>query len=340
MNTLRLPAEFEPQTAIWLTWPGNPGTWPDCRKEAEAAYAAFASAVSRFQRVELICPAAWQARARQRLNDAKADLEAIHWHDWPVNDAWCRDHGPLFVLNGEGNKEIVDFQYNAWGGKFPPWDADDAVPSRISELRKLVRHRVPKVGEGGAIEVNARGLLLTTASVWLNGNRNPGWNRAAAETCFQTYLGVKETLWLEEGLIGDDTDGHIDTISRFVDDRRVVTALCEQSDPNYRVLRENRARLQERVEVIDLPHPDPLFKAGERLPATYANFLILNQAVLVPTYGQPRKDEAALGVLKELFAGREVLGVASEILIREGGSLHCLSMQESSGPDHISTTGR
>ena len=328
MKHLRLPAEFEPQRAIWLTWPGNPGTWSDCRAAAERAYATFVSAVTRYQTVELICGAAWQPVARQRLAEAKADLSVITWHDWPVNDAWCRDHGPLFVFNEQGEKEIVDFQYNAWGGKFSPWDADDAVPSRISELRKCPRHRVPRFGEGGAIEVNAQGLLLTTASVWLNDNRNPGWTRAEAEKCFSEYLGVTETLWLEEGLIGDDTDGHIDTITRFVDNRRVLTALCEATDPNFRVLSANRERLSGRLEVIDLPHPAPLWKDGERLPATYANFLIMNDAVLVPTYGQPVQDDAALGICREVFTGREVLGIPSDVLIREGGSLHCLSMQE------------
>lgn len=326
--TLKLPAEFEPQSAIWLTWPGNPGTWPDCRAAAEKAYAHFAATVSHFQKVELICCRAWQPQARLRLEAAKADMAAMTWHDWPVNDAWCRDHGPLFVRNAQGEKEIVDFTYNAWGGKFSPWDADDAVPSRVSGLRKLPRHRVPKVGEGGAIEINTQGLLLTTASVWLNDNRNPGWTRAEAESCFADNLGVTETLWLEEGLIGDDTDGHIDTITRFVDDQRVLTALCEKTDPNFAVLQANLERLAARVEVVSLPHPALMWKDGERLPATYANFLIMNDAVLVPTYAQGANDEEALGVIRELFTGRQVVGVPSEILIREGGSLHCLSMQE------------
>ncbi|MDF3131272.1 agmatine deiminase family protein [Kiritimatiellaeota bacterium B1221] len=325
---LRLPAEFEPQSSVWLTWLGNPNTWPDCREAAEKAYAVFASTVSHFQSVEMICAAAWQEVARFRLKDAGADFKEIIFHDWPVNDAWCRDHGPLFVKNESGKNEIVDFVYNAWGGKFSPWQDDDAVARRVSELRKVPAHRVPNVGEGGAIEVNARGQMITTESVWLNDNRNPGWTRADAEACFEKYLGVTETLWLKEGLIGDDTDGHIDTISRFVSDDTVVTSLCEDSDPNFRVLMENRERLNEKYGVVDLPHPEGLWKAGERLPATYANFLILNAAVLVPTYGQKRGDTQALGILGELFPGREVLGVPSEVLIREGGSLHCLSMQE------------
>src|SRR5690606_23680491 len=181
----------------------------------------------------------------------------------------------------------------AWGGKFSPWEDDDAVAKRVSELRKRPCHRVPKVGEGGAIEVNSQRRMITTASVWLNENRNPGWTREEAEACFSTYLGVENTLWLEEGLIGDDTDGHIDTITRFVNDETVVTSLCASPDPNFRVLQENRARLSEKFRVVDLPHPEAMWKDGERLPATYANFLILNDAVLVPTYAQPKRDDAA-----------------------------------------------
>jgi len=325
---MRLPAEYESQSAVWLTWPGNPATWPDCRKPLEEAYAHFVAVISRYQSIELICCKAWEPVARQNLQEQKADTSVITWHDWPVNDAWCRDHGPLFVKSDSGEKELIDFRYNAWGGKFPPWDDDDALPKRISELRKMTRYRVPNVGEGGALEVNSEGLLLTTKSVWLNKNRNPGWTEADAEQCFSNYLGVKDTLWLEEGLIGDDTDGHIDTLSRFINDETVVSSLCDPKGINFPVLKTNFDRLQERIEVIPLPHPDPVVKEGEILPATYANFLILNQAVLVPTYAQPQKDTKALGVLAELFPDRRVCGIPSEVFIREGGSLHCLSMQE------------
>jgi agmatine deiminase len=330
MNTLRLPAEFEAQRAVWLSWPGNPATWPDTRPAAEAAYARYVAAISRFQPVELICQAAWQSTARLRLREAKADFQVISFHDWPTDDAWCRDHGPLFVYNATGDLEIIDFRFNAWGGKFP-YAADDEVPRRVSEGRNLTRHRLPTVGEGGAIEVNSRGLMVTTESVWLNANRNPGITQAQVEAVFGDYLGVKETLWLKQGLIGDDTDGHIDTISRFVDDDTVVTSLCKESDPNYKVLRENLERLQTRLEVRCLPHPDPIRLQGWReevLPATYANFLILNEAVLVPSYNQPESDSLALGILGEVFAGRQVLGIPCEDIILEGGALHCLSMQE------------
>jgi len=331
MPPFRLPAEYEPQSAVWLTWPGNPATWTRCRPAAEQAYAAFAAVISRRQPLEITCCAAWQPHARQRLIEAQADLQAITFHDWPSNDAWCRDYGPLFVHTESGGRAVLDLPYNAWGGKFPPWDDDDAIAKRVSELRKLPCHRLPIFGEGGAIEVNRQGVMLTTESVWLNPNRNPGLTKIEAERVFAEFFGVRETFWLPEGMVGDDTDGHIDTITRFVDDDTVVSVLPDESDPNYRILRDNFDKLTERFEVIPLPHPAPIRPENwreELLPATYANFLILNEAVLVPTYRQPERDQDALGVLRETFPGREVLPLDCGDIIWEGGALHCLSMQE------------
>jgi agmatine deiminase len=328
----RLPAEYEAQSATWLTWPANPETWPGIRDAAENDYATFAATISRFQPLNLICAAPLQANALRRLRAAGVDESRLSLHDWPANDAWCRDHGPLFVHSENGGRAIVDFPYNAWGGKFSPWDDDDAIARRVSDLRKLPRLRVPIFGEGGAVEVNARGVMINTESVWLNPNRNPGLTRAAAEQIFADYLGVTETIWLPEGLVGDDTDGHIDTISRFVDDDTVVTVLPETNDINYPVLRRNVEILQARFNVVSLPLPAPIHMKDWReevLPATYANFLILNDAVLVPSYAQPTRDDQALGILRDLFPARDVLPIPCENLILEGGALHCLSMQES-----------
>jgi len=333
---LRLPAETEPQRAVWLTWPGNPATWPDTRARAEAAHARFAAAISHHQPVELICAARHQTRALQALRAQSADLDRVTLHDWPSDDTWCRDHGPLFVHNTDtGGLELVDFTYNAWGGKFSPWNADDDIPRRVSELRNLPRHRLPNIGEGGALEINTRGVLLTTESVWLNTNRNPGWTRADAEDVFHRFLGVTETLWLPEGLVGDDTDGHIDTLTRFTDDDTVVTVTAGPDDPNHAVLQHNADLLADRFNVVPLPLPEPIRPDNWReavLPATYANFLVLNHAVLVPTYAQPRNDDRALGILTDLFPRRHVLGIPCEDLILEGGALHCLSMQEPKVP--------
>jgi len=333
LPSLRLPAEYEPQAAVWLSWPGNVRTWLDMRPAMERAYASFAAAISQRQTLHILCRHEGEDSARALLADSDANLRNVRWHDIPTNDAWCRDHGPLFALSPQG-KVIVDFAYNAWGGKFPPWDLDDGVPARVSELRKLPRIRVPIIGEGGAIEVNRRAEMITTESVWLNDNRNPGLTRAAAEKIFADYLGVRETLWLPEGLLGDDTDGHIDTIARFADDDTVVAVLPDTDDPNHAVCARNRDLLAEKYNVVPLPHPHPIRPEGWRedvLPATYANFLILNSAVLVPTYRQRERDRRAMDVLRDVFSGREILGIDCGDIIWEGGALHCLSMQEAAG---------
>ncbi len=331
MNPFRLPAEYEPQAATWLTWPANPLTWPGIRDAAENAYARFAATISRFQPLELVCADVLQANALRRLRDAEADLARVRLHNWPANDAWCRDHGPLFLVDDLGHRAITDFPYNAWGGKFPPWDDDDAIAARVSAHRNLPCRRAPVFGEGGAIEVNSRRFLLTTESVWLNPNRNPGLTRADAEGIFADFLGVTQTLWLPSGLVGDDTDGHIDTLSRFVDDHTVVTVVAPPGDPNHRVLQRNADMLREAFDVVELPLPDPIRPEDWReevLPATHANFLILNHAVLVPTYNQPSPDARALDILRELFPTREVIGLPCDDILLEGGALHCLSMQE------------
>lgn len=330
-DPFRLPAEYEPQSATWLTWLPNPETWPRNRPAAESAYASFIATLSRLQPVELICAAPLQPAARRHLLQAHADLTAIRFHNWPANDAWCRDHGPLFAFDPNQNPVILDLPYNAWGGKFPPWDLDDAIPARAADLLQLPRHRLPCFGEGGAIEINRLGTLITTESVWLNPNRNPGLTHAEAEAIFHQYFGVTRTVWLPQGMIGDDTDGHIDTLTRFVDDHTVLTVLPDATDPNFTVLHQNAERLREHFTVLPLPHPHPIRPDNWRedlLPATYANFLILNQAVLVPTYRQPDRDSAALHTLREAFPTRDILPIDCADIIWEGGALHCLSMQQ------------
>lgn len=296
----------------------------------EASYAAFAAAITRWQLVRLICKKDWQPHATTLLRKARANFKQIEWVDLPSNDAWTRDHGPLFV-HGAAGLEIIDLEYNAWGGKFPPWDLDNAIPSAVAKNKHLPLHRSSIVGEGGALEINSQGTLITTESVWLNANRNPDASKGKIEAAFKTLFGVERTVWLPAGLLGDDTDGHIDTLTRFVDDETVVTVTTDENDPNFPVLEHNRTILEKHFRVVPLPLPDPIQPEGWReefLPATYANFLILNQAVLVPTYRQHARDEDTLDLLHSLFPGREVLGVDAADLIWEGGALHCLSMQE------------
>lgn len=336
----RMPAEWSPQEAIWLSWPLKPGSWPGCHEAAVRAYADFAAAISRFEPVRINCVCAAQESARAALDRAGARLDRVTWFDHPTNDTWCRDHGPVFVKHrGTGEVAITDWVFNAWGGKFPAWDLDNAIPERIAAARGLRRFAIPLVAEGGGLEVNGEGVLLTTESVLLNPNRNPGLTKVRAEEILRAALGVETICWLKSGLEHDDTDGHIDTLTRFVGTAAVVTAVSvDPNGPSHAALERNRADLQRvrladgsRLEVVPLPLPDPIRPPGWRLevlPATYANFLIVNGAVLVPTYRQPARDRQALQTLSLCFPGREVIGLDCRDLVLEGGALHCLSQQE------------
>jgi len=257
--------------------------------------------------------------------------------DVPTNDVWCRDHGPVFVHERDsGRRAMLDFTFNAWGGKFEPWNLDNEVPTRLAEYFGGPRHRIPCVGEGGGIEVNGRGILLNTESVWLNANRNPGVSRDAFDSLFAHVLGTPNICWLPDGLLGDDTDGHIDTLSRFVNPELVVSCSArDPNNPNYTAMARNSAILRDfgaahHLEVVDLLLPDPIRPDAWReeiLPATYANFLFVNGALLVPTYRQPANDARALDLLRELVPHREVVGIDCLDLVLEGGALHCLSQQ-------------
>jgi len=336
----RMPAEWEPQEAVWLSWPFDPGTWPGCRPQVDQALAAFAAAITRFERVRINVPRSAQARIGDLLAASGANLERVNLYDHPCNDAWCRDHGPIFVTQRDsGALGVVDFRYNAWGGKYPPWDLDDAIPSRVAAALGLPRFPIPLVAEGGALETNGAGVLLTTESVLLNPNRNPGLNRRRIETLLRNTLNVERIWWLPGGLAGDDTDGHIDTLTRFCTPDTLLTVIENGvNSPNYAALNRNRDRLARfrlpdgrHPTIVPLPLPDPIRPRNWRveiLPATYANFLIVNGAVLVPTYRQPANDRAALRRIADCFPGRETIGLDCTDVLLEGGALHCLSQQQ------------
>lgn len=340
MAGFRMPAEWARQEAIWLSWPLKPGAWPGCREAAERAYADFAAAISRFEPVRVNCARAAQEHAGEALVRAGAVMDRIAWYDHPTNDTWCRDHGPVFVKHREtGEVAVTDWIFNAWGGKFPAWEMDNAIPERIAAALNLRRFAIPMVAEGGGLEVNGEGIVLTTESVLLNPNRNPGLCKARAEELLRAALGVETVCWLKSGLQHDDTDGHIDTLTRFVTPGTVVTVVgTGPNGPSQAALERNhrdlrRFRLPDggHLEVVPLPLPEPIRPPGWRLevlPATYANFLIVNGAVLVPTYRQPGPDRQALRILAECFAGREVIGLDCRDLVLEGGALHCLSQQQ------------
>ena len=337
-----MPPEWSPQAAIWLSWPvADPRHWGGNKSEVMTAkFAEIAAAISRFEPVRINAPAASHRAIAAACNRASAVPERVELFDHPNNDVWCRDHGPIFVKHRTtGEVAITDWGFNAWGGKFPPWDLDDAIPQKIAGSFGLRRFAGGMILEGGAIEINGAGQLLTTEAVLLNPNRNPQLGRAAIEEKLRDGLGVSEVLWLRQGIEGDDTDGHIDDLARFVDPQTLVACVDRAKESaNHRVLAENLARLRgfsgpngRAFEVIEMPLPQACEVPGWRLPvlpASYVNFLVVNGGVLVPTFRQGRNDDQALGLVRELFAGREVVGIDCLELVEEGGTLHCISQQQ------------
>lgn len=331
-----MPAEWAPQEATWFSWPLNPKTWPDTRERVLGKLAEAMRIIAEQQLVYINCIVREQAAAERILIAHDVPMDKVRFFDIPTDDAWCRDHGPTIVKEtASGERLAIDWHYNAWGGKFEPWNHDDAAAARCAQQLEIPSQREDDfICEGGAIEVNGKGLLLTTESVLLNPNRNPDLGRSDIEAIFRCTLGVEQICWLPAGLDTDDTDGHIDTITRFCNEQLIVTCTAKDSrDPNYRQLAENKERLGDLqgIEVVDLPLPEEPIMAPawreERLPATYANFLIINGAVLVPTYQQAKSDDRACGILRELFTKHEVIGVDCLDILLEGGAIHCLSQQ-------------
>jgi agmatine deiminase len=342
----RWPAEWEPQTSVWFSWPRNPATWPDHFEPVPTEFAQFVRLLAEYEPVNIL------AGGREVMAQARSlvgDLKNVTLHDIPTNDAWCRDHGPTFLSHVETNNPkskiqnpksappaIVDWEYNAWGGKYPPFDLDNEVPRHIAELQNRRRFVPGIILEGGAIDGNGRGCILTTKSCLLNPNRNSDLSQADVERYIRDYLGAKKILWLTGGEIaGDDTDGHIDQIARFVNPTTLVVSTCdEKNDDNYEPTQQNLRELREMtdqdgrpLEIIPLKLPRALFCDGQRLPAGYCNFLIANNVVIVPQFGDTA-DEAAVETLKPLFPNRDVRLCPSLNLIWGLGSFHCLSQQE------------
>lgn len=333
----RMPAEWEPQVAIWLSWPHNLATWPGQFRPIPGVYAEIVRQISRFQEVRINCAARLQPRAKRLCAKAGADLSRVTFYDHPTNDAWCRDHGPIFVKNcRSGEVAITDWAYNAWGDKYPPYDLDNEIPPSIAKKLKLRRFINDMVLEGGSIEVNGQGLLLTSEQCLLNQNRNPHLTRAQIERNLKDYLGVKTILWVGDGIIGDDTDGHIDDITRFYKADGFITCVePNRRDPNHKILAENLDRLRgfrtpagRKFSIIELPMPKPFAFKGQQVPASYANFLIINGAVLVPQFRQPKRDAAAREIIGSCFPGREVVAIDCYQLIWGLGTLHCISQQQ------------
>ena len=361
------PAEWTRHHGTRISWPRPEGiSFPGRYQECIDNVVEVIRAIAQFEYVHINVPNVdYEAIVRARLAFRKVPGRRIRFHHIRTNECWTRDHGPAFVLRtkrpstlrqAQGRPErsrgatrpaararradtqaaIVDWGYNAWGGKYPPFDADDAVPTRVAEELGLPVFYPGIVMEGGAVDFNGAGTVLTTTSCLLNKNRNPGMSKPEIEEYLRQYYGQRHVVWLGDGIEGDDTDGHIDDLARFVDARTIVIGLEDDPrDANYKVLRDNRRRL-ERVrdqdgrpfEIVELPMPQPVAHQGQRLPATYMNFYFVNGALLVPTYGNARRDAKALQTLERLLPSRQIVGVNCRSLIWGLGAIHCLTQQQ------------
>jgi agmatine deiminase len=330
----RMPPEWAPHQATWISWPHNPETWPGLLAQAEASMAAAVQALAGGEAVRInVLHEAHQAHVRRLLGPI-ADSPAVVFHHFPTNDAWCRDHGAIFVRDEAGRLAAVDCGFNAWGGKYPPWDLDDAIPARMAEALGLPRYEGGLILEGGSIEVNGAGTLLTTEQCLLNDNRNPSLSRTDIEQRLRLLFGVHQVLWLGDGIVGDDTDGHVDDISRFVAADTVVTVVePDPADANHAPLAENLARLRAMrlhdgrgLRIVELPMPAPVEFDGVRLPASYGNFYIGNEVVLLPVFDQPA-DARARRILEGCLPGRRVVPIRANELVVGLGAFHCLTQQ-------------
>jgi agmatine deiminase len=326
-----MPAEWEPHEATWLAWPHERTDWPGKFAPIEWVYCELVRHLASGERVRiLVRDAEIEDRARKRLRKSHVDLNAVEFYRCPTDRSWIRDYGPIFVKNSRGEVAVTNWKFNAWA-RYRNWQRDNAVPDRLARRLKLRQWKTGVVLEGGAIDVNGQGLLLATEECLLSPvqARNPGLDRAGLQRVLEQYLGVRRVIWLGRGIAGDDTHGHVDDIARFVAPDTVVACYePDRSDPNHEPLREN-LRILERwpLRVVRLPMPEPVYFAGQRLPASYANFYIANTAVLVPVFND-RRDCQALATLARLFPGRSVVGIYARDLVLGLGTLHCMTQQQ------------
>ena len=341
----RWPAEWEPHRATWIAWPHERSDWPGKFAAIPWVYAEIVRHLHQSERVGILVQnTAEEQRARRALQRNNVDSTRLEFERIATDRVWLRDSGPIFVKANGGGRIALDWRFNGWA-KYANHKRDDAVPARLAKAKRW-RCLQPRqngnriVLEGGSIDGNGDGLLLTTEECLLSQiqQRNPGMSHADYENLFAEFLGVRKVLWLNRGIAGDDTHGHVDDLARFVDETTIVTVVeANSSDSNYEPLHENLERLcgftnleGRHFSVIELPMPDPVIFAGRRLPASYANFYIANDRVLVPTFNAPQ-DSSALGILAELFPGRKVIGIHAVDLVWGLGTLHCLTQQEPVG---------
>jgi agmatine deiminase len=335
------PPEWHPHQATWISWPRPEGiSFPGRYHEAIEDIAGLIRVLVAREEVHLNVPNENYRRiVSEFLKERRVPLRRVVFHFIPTNEAWARDHGPAFVLRqrrGKTEAAIVDWGFNAWGGKYPPWDADDAVPTQVAAILGLPVFHPGIVMEGGAVDFNGAGTVLTTTSCLLNKNRNPNLSQSEIEKYLRDYYGQRHVVWLGEGIEGDDTDGHIDDLARFIDEKTIAIGVeADKKDPNFAILHRARRALDaardqdgRRFTIVELPMPKPIAIDGQRVPATYVNFYFANRALLVPTFGQPGRDRQAIEILQKHLPKRAVIGVDCRRLIWGLGAIHCFTQQQ------------
>jgi agmatine deiminase len=331
----RMPAEWEPHEATWLAWPHEKSDWPGKFAPIPWLYGEIVRHLARVERVRIIVDSESAERSvRKILKTCHADLAAVDFYRHPTNRSWTRDFCPLFV---KSKKEvaITHWRFNGWA-KYDNYEFDSEIPHFLAHKLEVERWAPDVVLEGGSIDVNGSGKLLTTEECLLSDvqARNPSLSKRDLERAMRDYLGIKEVIWLGQGIAGDDTHGHVDDLARFTSEDTVVTVVePDKSDPNHEPLKENLARLKSRkdLQVTTLPMPEPVYFANQRLPASYANFYIANSIVLVPVFGDPN-DRVALNTLARLFPNRKIIGIYSRDLVLGLGTLHCMTQQQPLSP--------
>lgn len=332
-----MPAEWAKHEATWISWPQPNGiSFPGSYEAVLPTFVAMAAAIGNSEIVRINVRDLEQEKFVAALLASHLPKEHLEFYHIPTQEPWCRDHGPLFVRSKKDDSLLIlDWDYNAWGEKYRPFELDNAVPSQVATFLNLPSVRPGMVLEGGSIDVNGAGALLTTEACLLHKNRNPTLSREEIEASLKQFLGVRQIFWLGDGIEGDDTDGHIDDITRFVAEDIVVTVLEKESaDPNHAILKKNRERLQRlqlddgrQLQVHELPMPPRLERDGQRLPASHANFYITNHSVLIPTFGGA-SDAIACDILGDLFSTRTMIPIDCRELIWGLGAFHCLTQQQ------------
>jgi agmatine deiminase len=331
----RMPAEWSPQKNLWLAWPTDTSLWPDNHQRVLNRLAQMIAKISQFTPIKLLCALHSQQDATDKLKNCCTLFDRVEFVDIETDDVWCRDFGPIFIEDETSQKLISNWQFNAWGEKYPNFKKDNEVPSKLAQIENIKIHNIDIILEGGAIDVNGQGLLITTEEVLLNQNRNPQLTKQDYEEYFKKHFGIQQTIWLKKGLHNDDTDGHIDNVARFLNEGTIAMASEENlTSPDYEALSENISILTEfnkkqktPLEIIKVPLPDPVMFNGNQLPASHLNFLITNELILIPTFNSST-DQQVIDLFQIIYPTKTVEGFDSSDFLQEGGAIHCLSQQQ------------